>query len=95
MVSDDVFIAAKQIGFLIRDTAKQDVVKKTGALARGYKVENRKKLISINGAPRAMAVVFNSDPAAAADEFGNSRQQARRTLRKAAGKVGELKGEPG
>lgn len=95
MVSDDVFIAVKQIALLIRDTAKADATKKTGGLARGYKVQNRKELISVNGAPRAMAIVFNSDPAAVPDEFGTSRQAAKRTLRKAAGKIGELKGEPG
>jgi hypothetical protein len=95
MVSDQVFIAVKQIAMDIRDTAKSDVRKKTGALARGYKVENGKKLIAINGAPRAMGIAFNSDPAAAPDEFGNSRQKGNRTLRRAAGKFGELKGEPG
>lgn len=95
MRSDQVFIPVKQIALDIRNVARATARKKTGALARGYKVNERKELLSINGAPRAIAKVVNSDPAAVPDEFGNSRQKGNRTLRKAASKFGDMKGEPG
>lgn len=95
MVSDQLFAAVKQVSLLVRDTAKADATKRTGGLARGYKVKDERDIVSINGSPRAAGRVYNSDPAAVADEFGNSRQPAKRTLRKAGAKIGEIKGEPG
>lgn len=63
-------------------------------MADSYKVV-RGGVIIVGGNPRQYAKVENGAPSAVPTEFGNSRVKAQRILRKAGGKVGELRGEPG
>lgn len=83
--------AARRIAARAAETAP----KQTGRLAAGYKVNDKTAPVVVGGNPRVGAEVYNSEPHAAAHEFGNARTRKKRILGKAGAAFGEARGEPG
>lgn len=64
---------------------------KTGAYANSFRVNRRAPNLRVGGNIRATAHVYNNDPAAAPQEFGDRwGNRGKRILRRAGAKVGEL-----
>lgn len=74
----------------IRDRAAQTATKRTGDMARNYKVVRGTGPGPIGRNPRAYADVVNDDIAAVVEEFGRKGRPAKRTLRKAADAAGPV-----
>jgi hypothetical protein len=80
----------------IRDIAEATAPRSTADredvthMADEFKVNEKSKPVSVGGNPRVGAEVYNSDEAAAPQEFGNARvRNPSRTLGRAGAAVGE------
>ena len=83
--------AASDIAARARDTAPRGDGERDGHYADHFEVVAAGTWTAGNGNRRAIALVTNDDPAAAAIEFGNRRgAPAHRTLRKAADAAGPV-----
>lgn len=94
MVSDRVRDAAVQAAHDIAAIAAATATKRTGNYASGFKVNSDLAPRTMRGkSPRAYAQVYNSDPAAAPQEFGDRwGNPGHRTLRKAGDAIGNVAG---
>lgn len=91
---DPAVKAAHDIAEIARATAPRSSVADTDEdvthMADEFKVNEHSKPVLLGGNPRVGAEVYNEDPAAAPQEFGNSRvRNPSRTLGKAGARVGE------
>lgn len=94
LISDRVAKVADEAGDDILDRARDGArpYSRTGGLLEGYKskpvivsaVEGPAGPIPIEGGPRQAREIYNEDPAAAPNEFGNGTTPERRILRDAA-----------
>lgn len=90
---EPVMEAAKDVAVIAKANTTRSADGKGIPMADRYSTK-RGGVIVVGGNPRQFAVVENDAPHSAAVEFGNSRMEAQRPLRKAGGKVGELRGKP-
>lgn len=102
--------AAGDIALIAKATAARSTPGEKGSgdgthLADRYQVNENTAPVVVAGNPRVGAEVFNDAVYSARYEFGDAEKQGRvqagnhgpgsRNLRKAGGKIGELRGEPG
>lgn len=90
MRSDQVKVVAVAAAHDIADRAAELASKDTGNYARSFQVNAAARDLAVKGNLRAIAEVYNSDPAAAGQEFGDRWDNPpQRTLGLAGGEVGE------
>lgn len=84
---DPAVEAAEDVAKVAATTA----VKRTGNYASGFRVNKNPGPLTVGGNPRAIAEVYNSDDAAAPQEFGDRwGNPAHRTLRRSADFLGDV-----
>lgn len=90
MLSDQAAQPVEAAAKDIRDRAEETATKRTGEMARNYKVVPGTPPGPVARNPRRYYDVINDDIAAVIEEFGRRYQPAKRTLRKAADAAGPV-----
>lgn len=90
MLSSQAYDPVKKAANDIRQRAAETATKRTGEMARNYRVVKGTGPGPIERNPRAYADVVNDDIAAVVEEFGREGRPGKRTLRKAADAAGPV-----
>lgn len=98
ILSNQAYDPVRKAANDIRDRARETATKRTGDMAKSYRVVKGELPGPVKHNPRAYADVINDDPAAIPDEFGRGpgkgkmgpRREGNRTLRKAADAAGPV-----
>lgn len=94
---DPVFEVTKDIEKLAGATAKRDNSSKSNIhhYADGFKSLREGGALHVHRALRVMCLVYNDDPVALYNEFGNRKSKRLRTLGRAGAKYGDFKPDGG